>query len=409
MASPNSDHIIIEPTGETLLILDTPGAKFAVWTAFEDVDDGSHDTNAEDIDDEFFHQDGLEEEITPNWTKWEEHDMSEEEENIRRRADSPLPSVSMIWEEHSTHSTAYDSVNLVAPPALVYQISSTHLITASPRFKEELASQNEGCKDENGLFHLKASRWDPDAFTILLNVLHTRYRRVPKELSLEMVAKIAVMIDYYRCGEAFELISEIWIRHLRAHHSIPKTYNRDLMLWVLVSWVFKLPKEFSRCTARALRQCTQPSIQYLELGIPPVILQAIQTRRSSAIAQVLETCNYWIDEFSDTYTCKVGEHMSFECSSMLLGALMKQMKGLGFLSPRAIAPFDGFSLESMAEGVKGMRSPVWETYNEVNELYPISHSCSLETTVVRDLGRVVARVKGLVLEDFLDEGEGLED
>ena len=93
--------------------------------------------------------------------------------------------------------------------------------------------------------------------------------------------------------------------------------------------------------------------------------------------------------------------MSFECSSMLLGALMKQMKSLGFLSPRAVVLFDGFSLESVAEGVKGMRLPVWETYNEINELYPIRHAHSLEDTVVWDVARVVARAKGLVLADFL--------
>lgn len=56
-----------------------------------------------------------------------------------------------------------------------------------------------------------------------------------------------------------------------------------------------------------------------------------------------------------------------------------------------------------------MRSPVWETYNEVNGLYPIRHAYSLEDTVVQDAARVVARAKGLVLADFLKGGEGKEE
>ena len=72
MTSPKSDHIVIDSTGETLLLLEIPSAGFAVWTDSEDVDYDSQDTNAENIDDAFVHEGDLEEESTSNWAKWEE-------------------------------------------------------------------------------------------------------------------------------------------------------------------------------------------------------------------------------------------------------------------------------------------------------------------------------------------------
>jgi len=38
--------------------------------------------------------------------------------------------------------------------------------------------------------------------TIVMSVLYSHYRLVPKKVSLEMLAKIAVIVDYYKIHEA---------------------------------------------------------------------------------------------------------------------------------------------------------------------------------------------------------------
>jgi len=42
---------------------------------------------------------------------------------------------------------------------------------------------------------------DPTAFQILLDIIHHRYRRVPKKLDLDTVAEIAILVDKYQVHE----------------------------------------------------------------------------------------------------------------------------------------------------------------------------------------------------------------
>lgn len=83
---------------------------------------------------------------------------------------------------------------------------------------------------------VEAHGWDKEAFVILLDVLHARMRRVPRELSLETFAKVAVLVDYYGCHEALELIAETWGRDMTPH--LGQFNNRELILCLQISWVF---------------------------------------------------------------------------------------------------------------------------------------------------------------------------
>jgi hypothetical protein len=160
-----------------------------------------------------------------------------------------------------------------------YHVSSKHLRLASARFESALSAGNwkEGIPDEtDGLYHISAEDWDESAFLILLNALHLRSRQVPRTLSLEMLAKIAVLVDYYGCAEAVELWTEKWIEHLRVSSPIPSTYCRDLMLWVCVAWVFRLPNEFAETTAIAIKQTKQEELSTLGLPLSGFIGMAAQ-------------------------------------------------------------------------------------------------------------------------------------
>tara|TARA_R110002003_G_scaffold46_1_gene3708 strand:- start:12 stop:491 length:480 start_codon:yes stop_codon:yes gene_type:complete len=125
--------------------------------------------------------------------------------------------------------------------------------------------------EDDGLFHITADEWDADAFLILLNIMHLRNRQIPRKLPLEMLAKIAVLVDYYECGEAVEMFTSLWIDHLKNVSALPLTYCRDLVLWIWVSWVFDIGDYFFLTTAAAIKEI-DGTLRALDLPIPSRVI-----------------------------------------------------------------------------------------------------------------------------------------
>lgn len=152
-----------------------------------------------------------------------------------------------------------------------YLVSSRHLMLASPWFRRLLARDDfiEASRDpSDGRYHVPASDWDEEAFLILLNIFHIRTRGVPATVDLEMLAKIAVLVDYYELENAEVMERDIkgWITNVRRSVPIPSSYCRDLMLWICISRVFHMDEEFEKATALAIR-ATEGWMQTLDLPI----------------------------------------------------------------------------------------------------------------------------------------------
>lgn len=129
-----------------------------------------------------------------------------------------------------------------------YTVSSSQLKLASPKFKSMLSGDvwTEATPDEiDGRYHIYAESWDADALLILLNALHLRNSKVPRSASLAMLAKVVVLAEYYCCLEAIELLVEMWTKKLKKCTPVPSEYCRDLMLWMCVAWVLRMPEEFA--------------------------------------------------------------------------------------------------------------------------------------------------------------------
>lgn len=151
-----------------------------------------------------------------------------------------------------------------------YYVSSRHLIVASPWFRRALAKEkwSESVKDEkDNLIHLEADDWDSDIFLVLMNIIHLENRKVPQEISLEGLAKMAVLVDYYECDEAVEHFTDKWKQHLGTAVPIPATYCRDLTLWIWIAWVFDWQEQFGNATLIAVKYCSGP-MDALGLPIP---------------------------------------------------------------------------------------------------------------------------------------------
>ena len=159
-----------------------------------------------------------------------------------------------------------------------YQVSSRHLMLASPWFRRALTKEGwtESCRDSDGQFYIRTSGWDAEAFLILMNILHLQNRKVPRTVSLELLAKMVVLTDYYECPEATEVFMGIWKDELKANVPIPDVLCRDLLLWMCVAWLLRLPEPFQQTTLVAIKQESEESFDTLELPIPPYITGTIR-------------------------------------------------------------------------------------------------------------------------------------
>ena len=157
------------------------------------------------------------------------------------------------------------------PERVTFLVSSHHIILASPVFKAMLkGGWGEGEK-KDGRFYIRAEDWDVEALTIVMNVLHSHYRQVPKTVTLKMLARISVIVDYYKIQEAFQPMVLLWMSPLESQ--VPSSsFSPDDVLWILVSWVLEDEKAFTQTTKAAILHGKDNIVVPKTLPIPQVII-----------------------------------------------------------------------------------------------------------------------------------------
>lgn len=53
--------------------------------------------------------------------------------------------------------------------------------------------------------------WDEEALLILLNVIHPQNSKLPKTMNIELLAKVAELVDFFECLEATSPCVKLWI------------------------------------------------------------------------------------------------------------------------------------------------------------------------------------------------------
>ncbi|KAK7985510.1 hypothetical protein PG988_003132 [Apiospora saccharicola] len=274
------------------------------------------------------------------------------------------------------------------------RLSSRHLILASPYFKKMLLGPWRESTSVLGSSHfvIEEEGWDDDALLILMHVIHGRTRSVPRFVSLETLAKIAVLVDYYQCHEVVEFVTPIWIGRLK--WSLPQEYCRDLVLWCLVSWVFSEADLFQTVTKIAVNKCKGP-LPTLDLPITELV-DAIDRKRRESIDQMINGLQSLLSDLrNDRAGC------SFECSSMLLGALTKEMDRKGFLDILSGSSLLSSSFEATSKAMLEIRSPRWSSMPPRGSYgMPSEHACDLHSLIASKVNIANGEVDGLKLDNF---------
>lgn len=128
------------------------------------------------------------------------------------------------------------------------QVSAKHMMFASSIFKKILTG---GWKEsetylKKGSVEVTADGWDLEALLIMIRAIHCQFSLIPKKVTLEMLAKIAAIADYYDCKDVLYTMTDIWFSSLDAKVTAP---SRDLVLWLWISWFFKSPTQFAEATS----------------------------------------------------------------------------------------------------------------------------------------------------------------
>lgn len=258
----------IDPDGDTYLILCNANAPFAVWERhWPDImkrkDEMDEDMEVEadevmNISNQYLLENGaIDESDSLQGDEAEEESASETEHEPSEAPSSPIMSLDGHGQQEES-------------PVVRFRLSSRHLILASSYFNRMLTGPWKENSVEPGCdYTISARDWDVEALLILMNIIHGQARKVPRKLSTELLAKVSVIVDYYQCIEVVEIFVDRWLLGIPPIDAeIP---DRDLMLRLLISWVFSDSHTFTAVTARLLCFARGP-INSLKLPVPEAIL-----------------------------------------------------------------------------------------------------------------------------------------
>ncbi|PLB54143.1 hypothetical protein P170DRAFT_319011, partial [Aspergillus steynii IBT 23096] len=251
-----------------------------------------------------------------------------------------------------------------------FQVSAKHMILASPVFKRLLKGPwKEGTElAKQGSVEVVVDSWDSEALLILLNILHCRHRDLPHEMSVEQLAKIAVITDYYDCHASVEIFTDMWVKSFRPASS--DTPFNEMIMRLFIAWVFRRREAWDQVHIDVMKW-SQRSIHSFGLPFPDRLIGNAPSPRPNPVTYGLnkgreDAMNTIIDSLHGSVTKLItstneGENgfdkRCFDCGSSMLGALMKQMHSASLLWPRPMPPFDGLSFDGLVKTLLVFENP----------------------------------------------------
>lgn len=187
--------------------------------------------------------------------------------------ESPLdnmpPAPDMVQDASMTEPEQIDDP---VPQTFQFKVSSKNMASSSRRFKKMLSGVwlEATTIHTDGMRHVDMEGFDAEAFTIVMYLIHGRNRKdvVPREVELEMLAKIAVVTDDLGCYDAVALASEVWLEALKSTlNAASKQYNRTMIISLVIVCVFADSTRFNNCVRTAVWESRGP-IPTMGLPIP---------------------------------------------------------------------------------------------------------------------------------------------
>ncbi|KAB5522070.1 hypothetical protein GE09DRAFT_1155013 [Coniochaeta sp. 2T2.1] len=179
------------------------------------------------------------------------------------------------------------------PDPLAIKVCSKHMFNASPRFKRMLhgpwleATTWHTHETGERNHHVEIDGFCQDAFLTVMNIIHGNNWKVPKSVDLELLGQVALIVDDLGCAEAVAPFVEIWTTRMMSWWKMPEVVNRELVLWIFISFTFRLGDHFHKATTTATLKSKGP-LPSLGLPIPEAVLHTIEIDRRGWIGSLLQ-------------------------------------------------------------------------------------------------------------------------
>ncbi|KAL3294011.1 Nuclear pore protein-like protein [Colletotrichum asianum] len=227
----------LDPDGDVELTLRNPNAPFAVW-------DESEDAVVQ-------HLNACDQKL-PILAKYSSYYLDWYDD---------AKQVSIFPPELLNIDNPFDMDGFGKPLPCRFLLSSRHLMLASSIFNKKLSGPwKESLKDPvERVRRIETTEWDVDALLILFQIIHGKHSHVPRfqPWSTTMIAtKLFNYMETYGYG---------------IKNDLPTQCNRELVLWILVSWVFSKENVFNPVTRTAILDSKGP-VPTLELPIPQLLI-----------------------------------------------------------------------------------------------------------------------------------------
>lgn len=135
------------------------------------------------------------------------------------------------------------------------------------------------------------------------------------------------------------------------------------------------------------------------LHLLPYLMQVserIDEKRQNLIGQLFGA----IDNLRNSL-CNDKDICSFECSSMLLGSLMKEMHKINRFGSPPAKPYNGYSVKGLLQSISTIRSPQWFALRDLSSHKGRNgHCCNLMQKIQPILDDTEKSLHGWNLEDF---------
>ncbi|KID95018.1 hypothetical protein MAJ_09033, partial [Metarhizium majus ARSEF 297] len=244
------------------------------------------------------------------------------------------------------------------------RVSKKHLVMASARARTMYQMDcKESTPDADGFLHWEfAPIFDQGAFETVMRIIHGQTNKVPRTVTLDVLAEVAAITDDLACHNAVHFVTDAWLERLQRAH--PTEICPDLYKWILVASVFSQPDCFRSTTRVAIMQSTG-SLSPGATPIHPTVIDSIESRRRDLLGELMAEAEQVVQRLSQgSGPC------TFDCRSMLLGALMQEMRRAGLHSSCSGpgAPLPGISLSTALHRVRSFQSPaVYSPQAEVDD------------------------------------------
>ncbi|KAL7813424.1 hypothetical protein V8C26DRAFT_159333 [Trichoderma gracile] len=273
------------------------------------------------------------------------------------------------------------------------RLSSQRLVSASAYFKSLIEGNWKEISTAGGQYSctIDTTDFDEEALLILMNIIHGKTVKLPLSVSRETLAKISVLADYYQCHDTVQFFVKMWLQKMGKWVAT----GRDALYSLCISWVFPDAKSFRLATATLIRE-SKETFDGLGLPMSQPAIDALNERREARISAVLAAFNRLVKEES----ASKGFICSPACSSMYLGALIKNLAQINLLDPSPQPPYTGHSMSSLEDIIRKMEQLPFENFCP-RKTVDKSTACSALYKARSIVDQQYSSIEGLELKKFI--------